>query len=338
MEQIKPNTSDPLENLLKKPLWKEVGAYLVLAFGLSWFMLITAIKLHSKEEFLNFGTAGPALAAMILSYRGQPDSSRGRGTRWWWFLTLLILCWIVLSLHYLWRTNDHLEQRLDPLLIGPAIFPAWILSGFCSRDSGARALIKRLVHRPNWWGLAALFALPVMVGIISVIAHRFGAQLVTPGANGSSSFMLAKTMALFFYNLLFVGVLEEPGWRGFLLDRLQAKFSPLLASLMGWLPWALWHAPLDYFRPTPWTWMQYVLIRVVFLIPLTIILTWFYNRSGRSIQATALFHVSMNMTPFVLPYFPPAWGLVFLWAGYAIIAERMWRFDRTSSVRTMALT
>ena len=65
-------------------------------------------------------------------------------------------------------------------------------------------------------------------------------------------------------------------------------------------------------------------MRVVFLIPLTIILTWFYNRSG-SIQATALFHSSMNTVPFVLPYFPPAWELVFVWAAYAVTAERMWQ-------------
>jgi membrane protease YdiL (CAAX protease family) len=41
------------------------------------------------------------------------------------------------------------------------------------------------------------------------------------------------------------GVSEEPGWRGFLLPRLQDRFSPLVASLLVWFPWALWHAPLD---------------------------------------------------------------------------------------------
>lgn len=78
-------------------------------------------------------------------------------------------------------------------------------------------------------------------------------------------------------------------------------------------------------RPTPRTLTQYILLRGVTLIPLTIILTWFYNRSNRSIQATAMFHASMNTTPFVLPYFPPAWGLIFAWAGYAIVKDKMWR-------------
>jgi membrane protease YdiL (CAAX protease family) len=290
-------------------------------------MTILAIKLHAREEFLNFGAAGPALAAMILSFRGKEHSSGGRWARWWWFLAFLVICWIVLSLHYLWRASERLEIHLDPLLISPAIIPAWVLSGFCSRDSGTRALVRRLVHRPNRWGLTALLALPAMLLTLSAIAHRFGGQLTSPETSGSRPFVAADATAFFFYNLLFVAVLEEPGWRGFLLDRLQTRFSPLLASLLVWFPWALWHAPVDYFRPTPWTWMQYVLLRVVFLIPLTIILTWFYNRSNRSIQATALFHASMNTTPFVLSYFPPAWGLVFVWAVWAVIADGMWRFD-----------
>lgn len=59
------------------------------------------------------------------------------------------------------------------------------------------------------------------------------------------------------------------------------------------------------YRPMPWIWSQYILLRVAFLITLTIILTWFYNRSGRSIQTAALFHASMNTTPYVLSYYPP---------------------------------
>ena len=308
-------------------LKRQVATYLALAFGLSWLMTMLAIKLHAREEFLNFGTGGPALAAMILSFRGKENSSGGRWARWWWFLAFLVICWIVLSLHYLWRASKRLEIHLDPLLISPSIIPAWVLSGFCSRDSGTRALVRRLVHRPNRWGLTALLALPAMLLTLSATAHRFGGQLTSPETSGSRSFVVADATAFFFCNLLFVAVLEEPGWRGFLLDRLQTRFSPLLASLLVWFPWALWHAPLDYFRPTPWTWTQYVLLRVVFLIPLTIILTWFYNRSDRSIQTTALFHASMNTTPFVFSYFPPAWGLVVVWAVWAVIADQMWKFD-----------
>jgi membrane protease YdiL (CAAX protease family) len=123
-----------------------------------------------------------------------------------------------------------------------------------------------------------------------------------PEPHSSALTTFATATVFFLFNLLFVATLEEPGWRGFLLDRLQHKFSPLFASLLVWLPWALWHAPLDYYRPGQFSWVNYVLLRVVFLVPLTIILTWFYNRSGRSIQTTVFFHAAMNTFPFVLQF------------------------------------
>jgi hypothetical protein len=220
LETVQQEITGPPRDSNEVPLKKQAAAYLALAFGLSWLMTILAIKLHAREEFLNFGAAGPALAAMILCYRGRPDPSRGRLARCCWFLAFLALCWMVLSLHYMWRASERLEFHLDPLLIGPAVFPAWVLSGFRSRDPGTRNLVKRLVHRPTWWGLAALLALPAMLLVVSAVAHHFGGQLISPGAEGSRSFVVADAMAFFFFNLLFVAVLEEPGWRGFLLDRL----------------------------------------------------------------------------------------------------------------------
>jgi hypothetical protein len=81
--------------------------------------------------------------------------------------------------------------------------------------------------------------------------------------------------------------------------------------------------PLDYYRPVRFTLVQEILLRVVTLTPLTIILASFYNRSSRSIQATAIFHASMNTFPFVLPNYTPAWG-TFFFTAYAVIADRMW--------------
>jgi uncharacterized membrane protein YadS len=63
----------------------------------------------------------------------------------------------------------------------------------------------------------------------------------------------------------------------------------------------------------------------VFLIPLTIILTWLYNRSHRSIQSTTIFHATMNTYPFFVPYYQLAFLLIFVFAAYAVVRDRMWR-------------
>lgn len=305
---------------------RDAWAYVALAFLFAWSMWIAAIKMHLGEEWLNLGTAGPALAAMFLSSRRDAGPSQSSSTRRLaWFILALASCWVVLSLHYLWRGSQNLEWRLSPLLLVPALLPAWVLSGAVSRNADVRGLVGQLVYRPNGWSLFAFLSFPAFMLIPAGIVGLFGGRLVWPQDGGPIGVRVAKAAMFWCYNILFVAVLEEPGWRGFLLDRLQSRLSPLLSTMLVWLPWALWHGPLDYYRPGRFSLVNWLLLRVVFLIPLCIILTWFYNRSGRSIQATALFHASMNTFPFVLPYSMPAFGLLFVWAAYAAIEERMWR-------------
>ena len=317
-------TTAPSTAKMSGSLAKEITSYLVLAFGISWVLLIGAIKLGLGEECLNIGVAGPAIAALILSrrkYENRKPFSRGRLL---WLSCPWVLCWIVICLHYLWRNAGALEIRLNPLLLIPAAVPAWILSGACSSNEGVRKFVRRIAHVPNRWSLFALLCLPVMLGIPSILAYALHAKLISPQGHDSAMASMADGFVFFLFNLLFVGTAEEPGWRGFLLDRLQQKFSPLASSLLVWFPWAVWHVPLDYYRPVRFDWATYVLLRVVFLIPLTIILTWFYNRSRRSIQATMIFHATMNTVPFVMPYYQPAWFLLFVFTGYAVISDKMW--------------
>ena len=51
-------------------------------------------------------------------------------------------------------------------------------------------------------------------------------------------------------NLVFFGLGEEVGWRGFLQPRLQGHHSLLVAAGLVSLPWALWHLPLFGISPS----------------------------------------------------------------------------------------
>ena len=307
-----------------------VVSYLLLAFAFSWITLVSSIKLGLAEPYLNFGIAGPALAALVCSRRGT-SGPHSRFRRSFWFVVLLLFGWTILLLRYFWPLAAGAAFQLHPWLLVPAAPPAWILSGFVSADDGVRGLLRRLIHPPAKSSAVAFLFFPVLIGIPSVIAAFFHLPLLQPASQGSLPLDLAASLIFFLYNLFFVGTLEEPGWRGFLLDRIQQKFSPLTASLLVWFPWAVWHAPLDYYRPVRFTLVSYLLLRVVFLIPITIILTWFYNRSSRSIQSTAIFHACMNTFPFVAPCFQPAWGLIFAFAIYAVVSSRMWSRLQPSS-------
>lgn len=69
----------------------------------------------------------------------------------------------------------------------------------------------------------------------------------------------------------------------------------------------------------------YLQIQVIFLLPMTVIFTWLYNRSSGNLLCVAVFHASMNTFPFVLPYFPPALALLILFAIVVLFTDRMWR-------------
>jgi membrane protease YdiL (CAAX protease family) len=59
----------------------------------------------------------------------------------------------------------------------------------------------------------------------------------------STEFASLPLGAWWIVNLVFFGLGEEVGWRGFLQPRLQGRFSLLGAAGLVSLPWALWHLP-----------------------------------------------------------------------------------------------
>ena len=54
-------------------------------------------------------------------------------------------------------------------------------------------------------------------------------------------------LGLFVYQLLTSGLGEEPGWRAYLLPRLQADHGPEKAVWWSGLVWAVWHFPFTIY-------------------------------------------------------------------------------------------
>lgn len=100
----------------------------------------------------------------------------------------------------------------------------------------------------------------------------------------------------FFLDLVFFGLGEEIGWRGFALPRLQARFNALSSGLLLCIPWALWHLPLFL---TEWTPTHPDASHLVgWLLSLSagsIVLTWLFNSSRGSLLAVILFHTMYNL-------------------------------------------
>jgi membrane protease YdiL (CAAX protease family) len=225
---------------------KETWFFLILAYAIAWLVWITAelfgVGPDRGEYIAAFGVAGPALAAVFLSRRGQDGSGERLSTRLLSFALLWFFAWAV------YIANDRLRGIHAPtsipyyLLVGLlAAIPAWILSGAFTRDPGVRELLHSLVHPDNWrWQVVAFFFWPAILLIPAAIAHLFHAPLTLPQHRDTIWLSTAYGGIAFLNAFLFTAALEEPGWRGFLLPRLQQRFSPLLASLLVWFPWTLW--------------------------------------------------------------------------------------------------
>lgn len=88
-------------------------------------------------------------------------------------------------------------------------------------------------------------------------------------------------LASFAFTLVLGGALEEPGWRGYALPRLQQRFTPLAATAILGLAWGVWHVPI--YGP------------LGFVVPfvLAFFYTWLYNRTG-SVLLCILLHASFT--------------------------------------------
>ncbi len=92
---------------------------------------------------------------------------------------------------------------------------------------------------PRWWAYA--LGLPALLyGVVNLVLQVLG----EPVNWGLAIDRLPPYLATFGVVLVFAGLLEEPGWRGFALPLLQTRFSPLVATLVLGLVWGVWHVPV----------------------------------------------------------------------------------------------
>jgi len=185
---------------------------------------------------------------------------------------------------------DLLSLRLAPgeaaaflaytLGFGPlvaALLVTWAVGG--RRGIGELwARITKWRVEPRWYLI--VFLLPVALATLSLAAGvLFGG--LRPSSY-SPLLPVAYLVPFFLYMLVFTGLAEEPGWRGFALPRLQARHSAARSSWILGALWGAWHFPsIIYYNlangvPAP-ALVPILAGLVLGIVGWTMVNTWVYN-------------------------------------------------------------
>ena len=155
--------------------------------------------------------------------------------------------------------------------------------------------------RAKWYLIIFLFV-PGLMAVAVLLDVASGGSAVLLISEKVTPFLSApSTIVPFLLGVFIYGPFpEELGWRGYALDRLQARWNALVSSLTLGAIWALWHLPLFFIKDTlfysqgvwsPWFWLF-----VAGVVPTAVTYTWIFNNTRRSTLAAILFHFMSNVT------------------------------------------
>jgi uncharacterized protein len=213
---------------------------------------------------------------------------------------------------------------LSALAIVCPVGAACILRARSGGSAGVVALLRRAIPRraPGAWRayLLALLTMPLIMLAAWFVQRRTGAVIPVPHITAGHTVTLLIV-------LLAAAVTEELGWMGYAIDPMQDRLGAVRASITLGLVWAAWHfIPLHQVGRTPvfigWWSLQTVSMRVL--------MVWLYNRAGRSVPVSIIFHAMINLTWMLYPidgsyYDPKVTGIITALVTVVVIAGNVRR-------------
>lgn len=210
------------------------------------------------------------------------------------------LCWFGWFSIYFYESSS--ETAFNRFIYGlPVIgLPISTISLIAIQDGkdGLNLLIKRsLMFKISWkWYLVIL--IPILFSAVSTFMSKFFYEFSV-----LYHFNIDRLLG-FIVIALVVLLLEEIGWRGYLLPRLQGNFTALKSSIILGVVWGIWHLPLwlleperIYFEPA---WIAFICF-VAHSIFGSIFYTFLFNSTKGSILLVSLYHAAGNVFILITP-------------------------------------
>ncbi|MBK9714849.1 MAG: CPBP family intramembrane metalloprotease [Kouleothrix sp.] len=183
-------------------------------------------------------------------------------------------------------------------LLGPTA-GAFVVTAAAEGRPGVRRLLGRYVQ---WrvglrWYAIALFGYIVLQLLGAVIWSG-----AAPALDLLARWPLIFTsyLPLVLAMVLFPALAEEPGWRGFALPRLQARYGPLAGTLILGFLHGIWHLPVYMLVSSPAAMGPFNVVafisNTIAIVALTVVWTWVFNNAKGSILMAILLHAASNAT------------------------------------------
>jgi CAAX protease family protein len=188
--------------------------------------------------------------------------------------------------------TDQILGVLPGAYLGP-VTAAFIVTAVADGRAGLRHWAARLVRwRVGWrWYVGILVAVPVTVTVATFALPAAWQHVKAP-----TLIILAGYVPMLIVQFFTTAVAEEPGWRDFALPRLQHRFGASAGTVVLGVLWGMWHLPLFV---THWggypdvRWWQPVEF-VLSCVPVSLVMTWVFNRTRESLPMVMVLHASIN--------------------------------------------
>jgi membrane protease YdiL (CAAX protease family) len=314
---------------------RPVIAFYIVCFVISWGLWLPLLLSHNDlaELIALVGVFGPALACVLITRMSDSSSGESHPIPFW---LSFAAGWIGSTLIFLFY-NGLPAARSSPIVVVIfailALVPAYIIASAASGPSGVRSALSTLIRPRGWWGwYAVALALPLVSRLASVWLSRVigWSLLSSPQVPSNLLDVAGSVLIVFLYTFVYAGGIdEETGWTGLALPRMLDKISPLVATIIVWALWMLWHLPMHlsgYFDLTIHTLIGSFLGRFL--------MTWLFIRSSGGVLTALLLHTSVNVTSQFVPLTNASLLVDGLIALLVIVGARMW--ERMPAVKSGA--
>jgi uncharacterized protein len=216
-------------------------------------------------------------------------------------------------------------EMTNPLFILAVYSPAFASFGLILKHHGIKGVLAFLTRLSRWRAPVAWWVFLV----IGIGALMYAGTLLK-GTIGQDPFPFSPWYTMFsaLAIALFIGPIEEFGWRGLALPFLQVRYSPIVSALILGVIWGIWHVPAFLLGGTPqsaWSFAPYFIA----VVSISVIMTALFNASRGSLLLMVLFHFQANnpIYPDAHPYDTITFTLA---AIVVVILNRKTMFERNA--------